>query len=290
MNMQVEPIYDVAKRVLDKVYEWAENPLDDGEVRYMPTGFYPLDMMTGGLESDSYMIVAGRPSMGKSALLFQMAMNVAAANGTVAIFSLEMSAEQVVQRMACNISSVNWQEVKRGTLSDESYPRLQDAISTISRLPMFIWDKPGITTAQMHKIALSIPKISMVVTDRLSYFGNKGENENLRISSISRGHKYLAKEHGVPVIAIAQLSRSVEHRSDKRPLMSDLRDSGSIEQDADIIVLLYRDDYYNENSDRPGVAELLVRKNRNGATGIVELGFRKETTTFRRIERNQICL
>ena len=266
------------------------------ELTGVPTGFYDFDNMTSGLQKSDLIILAARPSMGKTALALNIAQNVALkARKTVAIFSLEMSKEQLVQRMLCSEAEVDTHKLKTGNMQASDWEKLTTAMNHFADAPLFIDDKPGATVmevrAKCRRLALEQKEIGLVVIDYLQLMeasGNK-EDRTQQISGISRGLKSLARELNVPVIALSQLSRAVESRPDKRPMMSDLRESGAIEQDADIIMFIYRDEYYNkEDTENRGKAEVIVAKHRNGAVGSVDLLFQGSITKFKNVTKTNV--
>ena len=254
------------------------------------------ELMTSGLQKSDLIILAARPSMGKTALALNIAQNVALkARKTVAIFSLEMSKEQLVQRMLCSEAEVDTHKLKTGNMQASDWEKLTTAMNHFADAPLFIDDKPGATVmevrAKCRRLALEQKEIGLVVIDYLQLMeasGNK-EDRTQQISGISRGLKSLARELNVPVIALSQLSRAVESRPDKRPMMSDLRESGAIEQDADIIMFIYRDEYYNkEDTENRGKAEVIVAKHRNGAVGSVDLLFQGSITKFKNVTKTNV--
>ncbi len=265
------------------------------ELTGVPTGFYDLDNMTSGLQKSDLIILAARPSMGKTALALNIAQNVALkAQKTVAIFSLEMSKEQLVQRMLCSEAEVDTHKLKTGNMHASDWEKLTIAMNHFADAPLYIDDKPGATVmevrAKCRRLAMERKEIGLVVIDYLQLMegGNK-EDRNQQISGISRGLKSLARELNVPVIALSQLSRAVESRPDKHPMMSDLRESGAIEQDADIIMFIYRDEYYNkENTENRGKAEVIIAKHRNGAVGSIDLLFQGSITKFKNITKTNV--
>ena len=257
----------------------------------VPTGFADLDRMTTGLQRGDLVIVAGRPSMGKTSWVMNVAQTAAIEHDvTAAIFSLEMSKEQLVQRLLCSEGRVDAQKLRRGKLSSDEYQRLATAAGHLNTAPLWIDDSPGTTVLEMRaksRRLKSETKLGLVVVDYMQLMSGSGKAENRvqEVSQISRGLKALARELDVPVIALSQLSRAPEQRTDRRPQLSDLRESGSLEQDADVVMFLYRPEYYfgptdaNGNSIE-GEAELIVAKQRNGPTGMVPLHFHKEYTRF----------
>lgn len=264
-----------------------------GSMRGVPTGFPALDTMLSGLQKSDLIILAARPSMGKTSLALDIARQTAVKHGNaVGIFSLEMSSQQLVDRMLSAQAGVNSWRLRTGKISqDDEYERLQGGIEALSNAPIYIDDKPGTTLLAMRSISrrLKLEKdLKLIIVDYLQLIlptGAKASDSMVQqVTEISRGLKGLAREIDVPVLALSQLSRAVEQRRD-HPRLSDLRDSGSIEQDADVVMFIHRDDKMNENSDRPGIADILVEKHRNGPVGKVELRFDDEKTTFVSIEK-----
>jgi replicative DNA helicase len=261
-----------------------------GGLTGISTGFDDLDEMTSGLQRSDLVIVAGRPSMGKTAFSMNLAEYAAIKGGEpVAIFSMEMPGEQLTMRMMSSLGRINSNKVRTGALERDDWPALSSAVSILSEAPLFIDDTPALTVGELRTRARRIKrdndgKLGMIVIDYLQLMqgstNSRGENRATEISEISRGLKSLAKELDVPVIALSQLNRSLEQRTDKRPVMSDLRESGAIEQDADVILFIYRDEVYNENSEHRGSAEIIIGKQRNGPIGKVVLTFRGEFTRF----------
>ena len=250
------------------------------------TGFRELDEKTAGFQPSDLIILAGRPSMGKTALALNIVRNAAVDHGqTVVIFSLEMSKEQLVTRMLCSEAEVDLARVRTGYLSEAEFPKLTTAAGNLSEAPLFIDDTPAITVLELRAKCRRLKaehNLSLVVVDYLQLMRSRIRTDSREqvISEISRSLKALAKELQVPVIALSQLNRALEARPDKRPKLSDLRESGAIEQDADVIGFIYRDEVYNSDTDDIGVAELIIGKQRNGPTGMVKLSFRKQFTKF----------
>lgn len=272
--------------LLDRVQEMADNPND---ITGVPTGFVDLDRMTSGLQAGDMVVLAARPSMGKTAFAVNIAEHVALHEGLpVAIFSMEMGAAQLAVRIVGSIGRIDQGHLRTGKLSDEEWPRLTEAIEKLRNISLHIDETPGLTPSELRanarRLARQCGKLGLIVVDYLQLMsgsaGSEGENRATELGEISRGLKMLAKELQCPVIALSQLNRSVEQRTDKRPMMSDLRESGAIEQDADIIMFIYRDDYYNKDSKEPNVAEVIIGKQRNGPTGTVKLFFQKSQTRF----------
>jgi replicative DNA helicase len=271
--------------LLDRVQEMADNPND---ITGVPTGFYDLDRMTSGFQAGDMVVLAARPSMGKTAFAINIAEHVAVKEGLpVAVFSMEMGAAQLAVRIVGSIGRVDQGHLRTGKLTDDEWPRLTEAIEKLRNVSMHIDETPGLTPTELRasarRLARQCGKLGLIVVDYLQLMSGSssdGENRATELGEISRGLKMLAKELQCPVIALSQLNRSVEQRTDKRPMMSDLRESGAIEQDADVIMFIYRDDYYNKDSKEPGVAEIIIGKQRNGPTGTVKLAFLKPLTKF----------
>ena len=266
------------------------------ELLGVPTGFYDLDAMTSGLQKSDLIILAARPSMGKTAFALNIAQNVGLkAKKPVAIFSLEMPKEQLVQRMLCSEAEVDSQKLKTGNMQAKDWEKLTTAMNYFADAPIFIDDCAGASVmdirAKCRRLAMEQKELGLVVIDYLQLMegtGN-GDDRNQQISGISRGLKGLARELGVPVIALSQLSRAVEQRTDKKPMLSDLRESGAIEQDADIVMFIYRDEYYNkEDTENRGKAEVIIAKHRNGAVGSIDLLFQGSITKFKNITKTNV--
>jgi replicative DNA helicase len=264
---------------------------DKGKIRGVPTGFKDLDNMLAGLQRADLLVLAARPSMGKTALALNLAHNIAI-NSDVLMFSLEMSKEQLVDRMLAMESGVNAWNLRTGNLTDSDFEKIGQAMGVLSEARIYIDDTPGITVSDLRTKARREAHqrpINLVVVDYLqlmsggSRFGNDF-NRVQEISEISRGLKGVARELNVPVLALSQLSRSVESRSPQIPQLADLRESGSIEQDADVVAFIYREDYYNPDTERKNIADILIKKHRNGPTGAVELYFDREKQKFRSID------
>ena len=253
----------------------------------VPTGFKELDKITAGLQPSDLIIVAARPSMGKTALALNIAQHAALREKTgVAVFSLEMSKEQLTMRLLSSVGGVNSQHIRTGNMQGDDWPNLARALALLEESPIFIDDTPAISVLEMRSKLRRLAakeKIGLVVVDYLQLMtGRSAENRNQEISDISRSLKAVAKEHNLPVVALSQLNRGVESRTDKRPMLADLRESGAIEQDADVIAFIYRDEVYNKSETNPerGYAEIIIGKQRNGPTGTVRLVFHRELTRF----------
>ncbi|MEI8029363.1 MAG: replicative DNA helicase [Comamonadaceae bacterium] len=277
--------------LLDRVQEMADNPND---VTGVPTGFYDLDRLTAGFQAGDLIVLAARPSMGKTALAINIAEHVALNEGLpVAVFSMEMGAAQLAVRIVGSIGRIDQSHLRTGKLTDEEWPRLTEAIERLRNISLHIDETAGLTSSELRanarRLARQCGKLGLIVVDYLQLMSGSssdGENRATELGEISRGLKMLAKELQCPVMALSQLNRSVETRTDKRPMMSDLRESGAIEQDADIIMFIYRDDYYTKDACKePGVAEIIIAKQRNGPTGMVKLAFLKPITKFESLAR-----
>ena len=258
----------------------------DDPLTGVPTGFSDLDDMTAGLQPSDLVIVAGRPSMGKTTLAMNFAENAAIKHQMpVAIFSMEMPGEQLALRMMSSLGHIDQHKVRTGRLEDDDWPRLTSAVSLLDNAPLFIDDTPALSPVELRARARRLVRehdLGMIIVDYLQLMQVPGtrENRTTEISEISRNLKALAKELEVPVIALSQLNRGLEQRTDKRPVMSDLRESGAIEQDADVILFIYRDEVYNEDSPQKGIAEIIIGKQRNGPIGKRFLTFRGQFTRF----------
>lgn len=287
-------VRDATKRVVDKINYLASNP---GELMGVPTGFAMLDRILGGFQKSDLIVLAARPGMGKSALAFTMAHSAAKRhNKRVAIFSLEMSDEQFVQRLLSQSSGIDSHQLRTGNIHENDWALLMEAANELSQLPLYIDDTGAVSIAHIRSECRRMAVeggIDMIIVDYMQLMsgipGKKNENRQQEISAISASLKALARELNVPVLALSQLSRAVESRNDKRPMLSDLRESGAIEQDSDVVMFIYREDYYTEDTDRANIADVIVSKHRHGATGTVSLFFRKELTQFRElvIERTE---
>ncbi|MEZ5499928.1 MAG: replicative DNA helicase [Steroidobacteraceae bacterium] len=271
--------------LIDQIDEWHSNP---SSLRGLATGFADFDRLTGGLRAGDLIVVAGRPSMGKSTLAVNMAEYAAinpAAKASVAIFTLEMPAEQVLTRMLSSIGHVPLASIRSGRISDDDWVRITSATSQLSEARIFVDETPALTPTDLRARARRVKRehgLDLVVVDYLQLMQVPGSKENraTEIAEISRSLKALAKELAVPVIALSQLNRSVEQRQEKKPVMSDLRESGAIEQDADMILLIYRDEVYDKNSPKKGIAEIDLAKHRNGEIGTFYLTFQGQYTRF----------
>ena len=287
---EFEPIRDVVLRTLDSIEKAAKQ---QGHITGLETGFRDLDYKTAGLQKSDLILIAARPAMGKTAFVLNIAEYVALhSKSTIAMFSLEMSKEQLVKRMLSMNSHVDSQKIRTGNLEDEDWDKLVGSVRKIGNSNLVIDDTSGITAAELRSKCrkLKIEKgLDLVIIDYLQLMSGSGkrrsENRQQEISEISRSLKVMARELNVPVIALSQLSRAVEQRPDKKPLLSDLRESGAIEQDADMVMFLYRDEYYNpETTEEKGVAEVIIAKQRSGPTGSVKLAWLAQYTKFGNLE------
>ncbi|ABY93647.1 MAG: replicative DNA helicase [Thermoanaerobacter sp.] len=277
------PIKDVLMNTFYKIEELYKNK---GQLTGIPSGFPDLDLKTAGFQPSDFILVAARPSMGKTSFALNIAQNAALLTGLpVAIFSLEMSKEQLVNRLICSTANIDSQKLRTGNLDEDDWMKLAAAMTPLSKAPIYIDDTPGIGVMDIRAKCrrLKLEKgLGLVMIDYLQLMQGRGraENRQQEISEISRSLKSLARELNVPVITLSQLSRAPESRSDHRPILSDLRESGAIEQDADIVMFLYRDDYYHKDSEKKNIAEVIIAKHRNGPTGTVELLWLAQYTKF----------
>ena len=287
----LEPI----SKVLVGVYEQISHAAKSGSgISGLATGLYDLDRSIMGLNNSDLIIIASRPGMGKTSIALNIALHTAKTSGrTVAVFSLEMSREQLAMRLLSAESFIDGKRLQTGRIKSDEWRRLTDAASSISSADLLISDDPLLTVADMSAQCRRLSKLGLVVIDYIQLMqsasdqrGQQSENRTQVVSEISRMMKIMAKELNVPVICLSQLSRGNEARQNKRPLLSDLRDSGAIEQDADVVIGLYRDDYYNKETESPNVAECIILKNRRGETDTIELQWLPEYTTFSSLERH----
>ncbi len=285
--------YRSLKELLVSTLEQIEQMyINKGAATGLSTGFDALDRMTLGMQPSDLILLAARPSMGKTSLGLNIARNVAASGVPVAIFSLEMSGDQVVQRLLCAEALIDQHRLRTGRLTEDDWSRLLRAATRLSEVPIFIDDTPAISLLELRSKARRLKiehGIGFLVIDylQLMQLGKRVENRVQEISEISRFLKSLARQLDIPVLALSQLSRAVEQRMDKIPLLSDLRESGSLEQDSDVVLFIYRDDYYNPDSEKKGIADIIIAKQRNGPTGTVELAFLKEFTKFANLEKSE---
>jgi replicative DNA helicase len=274
-------------QLIDRVNELHENGAE--EVTGVRTGFYDLDRMTAGLQPGDLVVLAARPSMGKTAFALNIAEHVAVSEGLpVVVFSMEMGAAQLALRMVGSLGRIDQQHLRTGALRDDEWGRLTEAVDKLGKVSMYIDESPALNPSELRararRQARHCGKLGLIVVDYLQLMSGSSSSEENRatvLGEISRGLKALAKELQCPVLALSQLNRSVESRTDKRPMMSDLRESGAIEQDADVIMFIYRDDYYTKDASKePGIAEIIIGKQRNGPVGTIKLTFLKPLTKF----------
>jgi replicative DNA helicase len=274
-------------QLIDRVNELHENGAE--EVTGVRTGFYDLDRLTAGLQAGDLIVLAARPSMGKTALALNIGEHVAVKEGLpVVVFSMEMGASQLALRMVGSLGRIDQNHLRTGALRDDEWGRLSEAVEKLGKVSLFIDESGSLTPTELRararRQARQCGQLGLIVVDYLQLMtgsdGTSDENRATVLGEISRGLKSLAKELKCPVVALSQLNRSVESRTDKRPMMSDLRESGAIEQDADVIMFIYRDEYYNKDSKEPGVAEIIIAKQRNGPTDTFKLTFLKPLTKF----------
>lgn len=285
------PIKDVLVDTFSNLEELYNNK---GNITGIPTGFTDLDFKTSGLHNSDLILIAARPAMGKTAFALNLAQSAAVhSNVPVALFSLEMSKDQLVNRILCSEAMVDSNKMKTGKLEDNDWQKVAKALAPLSEAPIYIDDTPGVTITEIRAKCRRLKlehNLGLIVIDYLQLMQGSGkskggENRQQEISEISRSLKILAKEINVPVICLSQLSRAPETRTDHRPILSDLRESGAIEQDADIVMFLYRDDYYNPETEKKNIAEVIIAKHRNGSTGTVELVWLGQYTKFANLEK-----
>lgn len=283
------PIRQIVMNAMDSIEKASHNK---GNVTGVATGFLDLDYRTAGMQPSDLILVAARPSMGKTAFVLNIAQYVAFKQAkTVAIFSLEMSKEQLVNRLFSMESKVDSQHLRTGNLSDVEWEKLIESAGAIGKSNLIIDDTPGISISELRSKCRKYKlehNLEMIIIDYLQLMSGSGRSTDSRqqeISDISRSLKALARELHVPVIALSQLSRAVEQRPDHRPMLSDLRESGAIEQDADVVMFIYRDDYYNKDTEKKGIAEIIIAKQRNGPIGTVELVWLPDFTKFANLQR-----
>jgi replicative DNA helicase len=276
------------KDVLMDAYERIETlSTSKGDVTGIPTGYPDLDKMTSGLQRSDLIILAARPSVGKTAFALNVAQNVAVRSGSsVGVFSLEMGAAQLVMRMICAEGNIDAGKLRTGYLDEDDWRKLTMSIGSLSKAPIYIDDTPGVTISDIRskcrRLKAEQGEVGLILIDYLQLISGRGNGDNRQqeISEISRSLKLMARELNCPVIALSQLSRAVEQRQDKRPMLSDIRESGSIEQDADIVAFLYREDYYDKETEEKNIIEVIIGKQRSGPTGTVKLAFLKEYNKF----------
>jgi len=287
------PIKSVLSEAFDRIDELHKNK---GALRGVPTGFKELDDLLAGFQPSDLIILAARPSMGKTSFALNIAQHVATKEKkAVGVFSLEQSKDQLVDRMLCSQAGIDAWKLRTGNLDENDFPKIGYAMGILSEAPIFIDDSPMLNVMEIRTKARRLQSehgLGLIVIDYLQLMqgrkSNYDSNRVQEISDISRSLKGLARELNVPVVALSQLSRAVEHRPDKRPMLADLRESGSIEQDADVVMFIYREDYYEPDTERKNIAEILVKKHRNGPIGTAELYFVPDQTKFRSIDRKQV--
>lgn len=284
------PVSDISSGLLDTISEWANHPLKPGQVRGLSVGFRAIDNAMGGMDDDTLNVIAARPGMGKSALCFQITEHVAMQGKTVIVFSLEMSRQKVLARLACGRAKVNWQNVKRGTDDGDELTKMFHHLGDIGDLPIVVCDTPNLSIAQIRASVLSIHSqrpVSLIVVDHMGLVNEKANNDYQKMGIVSWGLKQIAKDFRIPVLSACQLSRGVESRKEKQPELGDLRDSGRIEENADTVIMIYREKYYNPYSLNH-VAEIYVRKNRDGEHNArADLVFLDEFTHFENLQRTE---
>ncbi|HXL01669.1 MAG TPA: replicative DNA helicase [Candidatus Atribacteria bacterium] len=282
------PLKAIINEAFDRIEELYHR---DEHVTGVPSGFVDLDLITAGFQPSDFVVVAARPGMGKTSLCLNIAQYVGTKkNVPVAIFSLEMSKDQIAQRMLCSEARIDAAKVRKGFIAEREWPELARAAGRLAEANIFIDDTPSISVLELRAKSRRLKAekdLGLVIVDYLQLMRGYGrpENRQQEISEISRSLKAMARELNVPVIAVSQLSRAVEQRTPKRPQLSDLRESGAIEQDADLVLLIYREDYYNPNSSKKGIAEIIVAKQRNGPIGTVDLMFQKDYARFENLAR-----
>ncbi len=293
---RIQPRFKSSQELVHQIFEYLEHRFEQRElITGVPTGYHKFDEITAGLQRTDLIVVAGRPSMGKTAFGLNMAMRAAILHGIPsAIFSLEMSMEQLMMRMLCSWGKVGLSRMRSGFLRDEDWSRLYQAADALSKAPIYIDDTPSLEPMELRARCRRLKGekgLGLVIIDylQLMHVSQKKDSREQEISHISRNLKALAKEVDVPVVALAQLNRKVEERTNKRPMLSDLRESGAIEQDADLIVFLYRDEVYNTREDNPkkGIAEVIVGKQRNGPVGSAQLAYIQNCTAFENLAEEQ---
>ena len=293
-QQKIKNFFSPIKDLLTESFEKIEDLYHSGNfITGVPTGFVQLDELTTGFQPSELIIVAGRPSMGKTAFCMNIAQFTAMQHKIpVAIFSLEMAKSQIVQRMLCSEARIDTHALRRGIMPEEDWPKLSLAAGRLSAAPIFIDDSAGISPLEIKAKARRLKAqhdLGLILIDYLQLIqtGLRVENRQQEISQISRSLKGLARELNIPVVAVSQLSRAVELRSNQRPRLSDLRESGALEQDADVVAFIYREEYYKPKSSKKGIAEVIISKQRNGPTGTIELAFLKEYTRFENLARTR---
>ena len=283
-------ILPISEIIMGSYQELVENSLNQSGITGLPTGFDELNRRTGGFHGGELILIAGRPGMGKSSFAVNIAEHVSITDKkTVAIFNLEMPKEQIVNRIICSQALVNSNKIRTGDITGEDWEKIGAIVNRVATAPMYIDDTASITVSEIRAKCRRLKQtknLELIVIDYLQLMQSSGRTESRQneIAEISRSLKILAKELNIPVIALSQLSRAAESRSDKRPMLSDLRESGAIEQDADMVMFLYRDEYYNPDTEDKNLAECIVAKNRSGETGMFKLGWKGEYTKFSNVE------
>jgi replicative DNA helicase len=282
---EAESIGEIIKRTKKRLETISINGADAG----LMTGLSDFDNMTSGLRDSDLIVLAARPSMGKTALAFNLLKRLAGYQIPVGAFSLEMSKDSLGERMLADMTNINSKNIRSGWISDNQWPVIAKATDEFRSMPLYIDDTPSLHISEIRSRARRMKRkhdIKFIAVDYIQFARGDGGNREQEVADISRGLKAMAKELKIPVLALAQLNRGLESRADKRPMLSDLRESGAIEQDADVITFIYRDEYYNKNSNKKGIAELIFGKQRNGPTGVVELMWREGTCSFHNLHRN----
>ncbi len=282
LTRDLQPIQEIVPRYYDHIENLYAHR---GELMGVPSGFRDLDRVLGGFQRSDLLILAARPGVGKTSLMLTFALHAAEQRKVVAFFSLEMSAEQLVQRLVAQVSGIDAQRLRLGQLKEEEWPAFAEAIGHLSELPIYIDDTPAITVLQLRTKCRRLSSergLDMIFLDYLQLMDSdmRSDNRVQEVSFISRSLKGLSREVDVPLMTASQLSRAVEQRQDKHPVLSDLRESGSLEQDADIVMFIYREELYNENTENPNVADVMIAKHRSGPTGTVQVYFNKRLTQF----------
>jgi replicative DNA helicase len=278
----LQPIQDIVPRYYDHIENLYAHR---GELMGVPSGFRDLDRLLGGFQKSDLLILAARPGVGKTSLMLTFALRAAEQHKVAALFSLEMSAEQLVQRLVAQVSGIDAQRLRLGQLKDEEWPAFAEAIGHLSELPIYIDDTPSISVLQLRTKVRRLASergLDVIFIDYLQLMNAdiRSDNRVQEVSYISRSLKGLAREVDVPLMTLSQLSRAVEQRQDKHPVLSDLRESGSLEQDADIVMFIYRDELYDEHTENPNIADVMIAKHRSGPTGTIQLYFNKRLTQF----------
>lgn len=285
VQQDLVPIGETLNQTFNLLEQLSEGQVTPG----IPCGFYDLDAMTGGFQRSDLIIVAARPAIGKTSFCTNIAHYIAKQNQPIAFFSLEMSKEQLVQRILSGEAKIESNRIRSGRIGEVEWGRISQAIGELSELPLFIDDTPNITVTEIRSKARRLQleqngELGMIVIDYLQLMEGTAPNNRVQeLSQITRSLKGLARELNVPIVALSQLNRGVEARNDKRPLMSDLRESGSLEQDSDLVIMLYRDEYYNPDTPDRGIAEVIITKHRHGPTGTIKLSFDAQFTAFRNL-------